>query len=96
MPRKRDIEAAIAAHNAIDGPKQLLLPPETARLLAAMFPRRSLWQGRAEGLVAKGFDRRTVRLLLRALIDTGFLSLEPAVRGLARTYHLHLPPQRRP
>jgi hypothetical protein len=37
LPRKRDIEAAVAAHNATDGPKQTLLPPEAARLLAVMF-----------------------------------------------------------
>ena len=96
MPRKRDIEAAIAAHNATDGPKQTLLPPEAARLLAAMFPRRSLWQGSLGDLVAKGFDERLVRLLLRALIDAGFLSKEPTRRGLISTYQVHLPPLVRP
>ena len=88
MPRKRDIEAAITAHNATDGPEQMLLPPEAAR--------RSLWQGSVGDLVARGFDRRTVRLLLRALIEVGFLSMDQDGRDMSGTYHLHLPPQRRP
>ena len=94
MPRKRDIEAAIAAHNgATDG--GVLLPTEAARLLAAMFPRRSLWQGSVVDLVARGFDRRIVRLLLRALIDVGFLSMDQDGRDMRGTFHLYLPPQRR-
>ena len=96
MPRKRDIEAAIADHNATDGPKQTLLPSEAAQLLAAMFPRRSLWQGSFGDLVAKGFDERSVHLLLRAMIAAGLISKEPTRRGLIATYELHLPPQRQP
>ena len=95
MPRKRDIEAAIAAYNSADQ-AMFVLPSEAARLLAAMFPRRSLWRGSLADLVAKGFDERSVRLLLRALIAVGFLSKEPTRRGLIATYQLHLPPQRRP
>ena len=59
MPRKRDIEAAIAAYNDTDD-GLLLLPSDAARLLAVMFPRRSIWQGRFEDLVAAGLDRGTL------------------------------------
>jgi hypothetical protein len=93
LPRKRDIEAAIAAHNATDGPKQTLLPPEAARLLAVMFPRTSVCQTRLDDLAAMGFDRRILPRLLRALIDAGFLSKEPSQGPIISTYRLHLPPQ---
>ena len=94
MPRKRDIEAAIAAYNSTYQ-TTVLLPPEAARLLAVMFRRSSVWQGSLGDLAAHGFDARTARLLLRALIAAGFLSLDTAGRALDGTYHLHLPPQRR-
>ena len=96
MPRKRDIEAAVAAHNATDGPKQTLLPPEAASLLFVMFPRRSVCQRRLDDLAAEGFDRRALPRLLRALIDAGFLSKEPSQGPIIGTYRLHLPPQRQP
>jgi hypothetical protein len=41
LPRKRDIEAAIAAHNDTNDQGLQFLPPAAARLLAVMFPRRS-------------------------------------------------------
>jgi hypothetical protein len=93
LPRKRDIEAAVAAYNDTDG--DLLLPPATAHLLSAMFGRRSVWQGRLEDLVAKGFDRRTLPRLMRALVETGFLSTA-GERSNPPTYRLHLPPRRQP
>ena len=93
MPRKREIEAAIAAHNHNDR-ERLLLPPDAARLLAAMFGRRSVWRGRLEDLVAEGFDRRTLPRLLRALVETGFLSTTDE-RSIPPAYRLHLPPRRR-
>ena len=93
MPRKRDLEAAIAAHNATDGQKQTLLPPEAARLLTVMFPRRSVCQRRLDDLADEGFDRRSLPRLLRALIDAGFLSKEPSHGPIISTYRLHLPPQ---
>ena len=96
MPRKRDIEAAVAAHNDTDNREMPLLPPDAVRLLAIMFRRGTVFQGSEGGLAAKGFDRRAVRLLLRALIAAGFLSKDPGWPGLMTTYHLHLPPQGRP
>ena len=93
MPRKRDIEAAIAAYNDTDE-GLLLLPSDAARLLAVMFPRRSICQGRFEDLVAAGIDRGTLRKLLRGLVDAGFLSTT-GEQGMPPTYRLHLPPVRR-
>jgi hypothetical protein len=93
MPRKRDIEAAIAAYSDTDD-GLLLLPSDAARLLAVMFPRRSIWQGRFEDLVAAGIDRDTLRKLLRGLVDAGFFSTT-GEQGMPPTYHLHLPPVRR-
>jgi hypothetical protein len=92
LPRKRDIEAAIAAHNDTDRPKQTLLPPEAARLLAALFPRAPVFSGTMGSILAKGFDARTVRPLLRSLVAAGFLTKDPGRQGSTPTYHLHLPP----
>ena len=94
MPRKRDIEAAITAYNSTSE-RTVLLPPDAARLLAIMFPRSTVFRGSAASLVAQGFDDRTVRLLLRALVETGFVPKESVRYGVTPTYHLHLPPQRR-
>jgi DNA-binding IclR family transcriptional regulator len=92
LPRKKDIEAAIAAHNATDGPRQTLLPPEAVRLLTVMFPKIGVCQPRLDDLAAKGFDRRTLPRLLRALIDAGFLSKKEVRRGATGLYCLRLPP----
>lgn len=96
MPSKREIEAAIAAHNATAGPG-LLLPPAAGRLLAVMFPRgASVCQRSLDALAAEGFDKRAVSRLLRALVEGGFLSKEPQSGRIANIYHLHLPPRRQP
>ena len=95
MPRKREIEAAIAAHNAAAADRELELPPAAGRLLAVMFPRGgSVCQRSLDALAAEGFDRRGVPRLLRAMIEAGFLSRERGFGpGAANTYRLHLPPR---
>jgi len=94
LPRKKDIEAAIAAYNSIDR-RTLPLPPDVVRLLSAMFPRDIVCQRSLGSLAAEGFDKRTLLpRMLRALIDAGFLSKEPGQRGVISTYRLHLPPVR--
>ena len=95
MPSKRDIQAAIAAYNATD-PEALLPPPDATRLLSIMFPRDTVCHRSEASLVAAGFDARTVRGLLRALIIAGFLSREPGPIRAPNTYRLHLPPRRQP
>jgi hypothetical protein len=93
LPRKRDIEAAIAAHNATV-PVRRGFPPEAVRLLTVLFPRRAVCQRTVASLAADGFDVPTARRLLRGLIDAGFLSKERPGwgRGRTSTHHLHLPP----
>jgi hypothetical protein len=92
LPRKRDIEAAIAAHNAAEG--GTLLPPDAVRLLTVMFRRASVCQRRQDDLAAEGFN---LRPLLRALIDAGFLSRARGPGpGASTVYRLHLPPRRQP
>jgi hypothetical protein len=93
LPRKRDIEAAIAAYNSSDQGR-FVLPPEAARLLAVMFPRDDVCLRSPQSIAAAGFDKATVIRLLRALATIGFVSIEPDQQGVPRTYRLHLPPRR--
>ena len=92
LSRRREIEAAIAAHNSADN--ETVLPPSAVRLLAVMFPRDDVCQRRLRELVAEGFDGKTLRRLLRALVDAGFLSTERPWGGAPNIYRLHLPPVR--
>jgi hypothetical protein len=93
LPRKRDIEAAVAAYNST-APVRRGLPPEAVRLLTVLFPRGGVCQRTVASLAAEGFDKITARRLLRGLIAAGFLSKEHPGRGqgVISTYHLHLPP----
>ena len=95
MPRKRDIEAAITAHND-DDRGRLLLPPSATRLLIVMFPRGAVCQRSLDDLAAEGLDRRGLPRLLRGLVETGFLSKEPGSGRVPTTYTLHLPPRAQP
>jgi hypothetical protein len=89
-PRREEIEAAIAAHNATD--QEPHLPPIAIRLLATMFSRSDVCQRSLDSLAAEGIDRRTVSRLLRGLISAGFLAKERSSLRAANTYRLHLPP----
>jgi hypothetical protein len=94
VSHREAIEAAVAAHNDADG--ELLLPPDAARLLNAMFPTGSLCQRSQKDLMQnEGFDRKTLQALLRALVGVGFLSKGPnrASPNCPMTYRLHLPPR---
>jgi len=95
LPRKRDIEAAIAAYNN-DQREKLLLPADAGRLLAVMFPRETVYRRSLGSLKAQGFELKPLRRLVEALVETGFLSREePRQRGVVCPYRLHLPPRRR-
>jgi hypothetical protein len=95
LPRRREIEAAIAAYNAA-GP-DMLLPPDAGCLLTIMFSRSSACQRSEANLAAEAGDTvRTVRRLLRSLIEAGFLSKEPGSPRIPNTYRLHLPPAGEP
>jgi hypothetical protein len=92
LSRRKAIETAIAAYNS--AAHETVLPPSAARLLAVMFPEGSVCQRRLRELVAEGFDGRTLRRLLRALVDAGFLSMERPWGGVPNIYRLHLSPVR--
>jgi hypothetical protein len=93
LPRKRDIEAAIAAHNR-NADQRTALTPDAARLLAVMFRQSSICQRSQNDLAAEGFN---LRPLLRALIAAGFLSRARGPgRGASTVYQLHLRPRRQP
>jgi hypothetical protein len=93
LPRRRDIEAAVAAHNR-NTDQRTLLPPEAVRLLAVMFRQSSVCQRSQDDLAAEGFN---LRPLLRALIAARFLSRAPGPgRGASTVYRLHLPPRSQP
>ena len=94
MPRRREIEAAIAAYN--DADPEILLPPDAARLLSVMFRRSSVCQRSVAHLAAEASDTmRLVKRLLRILLEAGFLSKPPRSGRGPHTYRLHLPPVRR-
>jgi hypothetical protein len=94
LPRKRDIEAAVAAYNSADR-ERFALPPLAAQLLAVMFPKDTMCRCSVTNLATTGgFDRNAVRKLLISLADAGFLTKE-GPSGAIATYHLHLPPRRR-
>ena len=94
MTRRTDIEAAIAAHNNAD--RETLLPPSAAQLLIAMFPRSSVCQRTLDDLATEGFSTRIVSLLLRSLVEAGFVSKQRGHgAGTSYSYRLHLPPVRR-
>ena len=93
LSRRRAIEAAIAAHNSADN--ETVLPPSAVRLLAVMFPGTTCANAARRTWKQEGFDRRTVRFLLRALVDAGFLFKERTWGPVANIYRLHLPPVRR-
>jgi hypothetical protein len=94
-PRRREIEAAIAAYNRTEQ-GTLLLTPDAARLLAVMFPRDTVCRRSVTSLMREGFDRGTLRKLLNSLTAAGFVSKEMSRRGVVVSYQLHLPPQVQP
>jgi hypothetical protein len=96
LPRRREIEAAIAAYN--DADPETLLPPDAARLLSVMFRRSSVCQRSAAHLAAEASDTiRLVKRLLRILLEAGFLSKQPRSSGRdPNTYRLHLPRRGQP
>ena len=66
LPRRREIEAAIAAYN--DADPEILLPPDAARLLSVMFRRSSVCQRSEAHLAAEASETmRLVKRLLRIL-----------------------------
>jgi len=90
--RRDAIANAIAAYDrAADGP----LPLNAARLLAVMFPSGDVCHRSLEMLVAEGFGRSSLSLMLRRLERAGFLTRQRGSACIPDTYRLHLPPVQR-
>ena len=90
LSRRREIEAAIAAHDSAD--RETPLPPNAARLLAVMFPSEdAVPTKRRRPSMRKDLTGRRALLLLRAWSGAGFLSRTPGGQ-CPNTYRLHLPP----
>jgi hypothetical protein len=86
--RQDDIAAAVAAYDRVN--PQARLPPSAARLLAVMFPSEDVCQRSLEAMTAEGFNRKTLPVTLRRLVEAGLLSRQ---RGCSRDpdiYRLHL------
>jgi hypothetical protein len=92
-PRRRDIEAAIAAHNSSTDPDTLLLSPRTVHLLTIMFADADVCQRTLDSLVREGFNGAALLRVLKALSEAGIISKQ---RGGPNIYRLHLPPRRQP
>ena len=88
-----EVAAAISAYNAT-GRKPLLA--DAIRLIIAMFANTDVCRRNRESLIAEGFSRDTLVLLLRILIETGFVSKEQGVGRAPNTYRLLQPPRRHP
>jgi hypothetical protein len=91
LPRRREIEAAIAAYDAAN--PQAPLPRDAGRLLVAMFAASDVFQRSLDDIAAEGFTRSSLPTTLQHLMWAGFLARQ---RGVPNTYRLHLSPQKQP
>jgi hypothetical protein len=90
--RREALATAIAAcDRAAVGP----LPRNAARLLAVMFPAEDVCQRSLEDLVAEGFGRNTLPVMLRRLEAAGLVSRQRGSACIPDAYRLQLPPVRR-
>jgi hypothetical protein len=87
--RREAIAAAIETYNHHH--PEAPLPRPAARLLTVMFSSDDVCRQSLEALVAKGFTKKTLPGMLRALVDAGFLSKQPGSAHIPNTYRLHLP-----
>ena len=91
--RRDEVAAAISRY----APRRMpLLADDATRLLAAMFPDTDVCRRNLESLMAEGFNRDTLTLLLRILIRAGFVSKERGVSRAPNTYRLLQPPRWQP
>ena len=89
--RRDKVAAAISPY----APRRMpLLADDAIRLLTAMFPDTDVCRRNLESLMAEGFSRDLLVLLLQTLIETGFVSKEQGVGRAPNTYRLLLLPPR--
>jgi hypothetical protein len=94
LPRRDDIEAAVAAYTAAG--QRPLLTPKAVHLLHVMFADADTCQRNLDSLAPEGFNPRTLLLLLRRLEVAGFLIKQRGAGRTPNTYRLHLAPWRQP
>jgi hypothetical protein len=92
-PRRDEVAAAVSAYAPRRRP---LLADDAIRLLDAMFADTDVCRRNLESLIAEGFSRDTLALLLQILIKAGFVSKERGVGRAPNTYRLLQPPRRQP
>ncbi len=85
-PRRRDDIAAVVAAYPTSR-----LPRNTARLLGVMFASDDVCQRSLEDLAAEGFNRKSLPVTLRRLVEAGFLSRHQTSPREPYAYRLHLP-----
>jgi hypothetical protein len=89
-----EVAAAISAYNATG--RKPLLADDAIRLIIALFADTDVCRRNRESLIAEGFSRDTLVLLLRILIETGFVSKERGIGRAPNTYRLLQPSRRQP
>jgi len=90
--RRDKVAAAISPY----APRRMpLLADDAIRLLTAMFPDTDVCRRNLESLMAEGFSRDTLALLLRILVRAGIVLKERGVSRAPNTYHL-IQPRRQP
>jgi len=91
-PRRREeIAATVAAWNQAHS--AALLPRNTVRLLAAMFPSGEVCQRSLAAIAAEGFSRENLPETLRRLVEAGILTRRQGVGRIANAYHLAVGPK---
>jgi hypothetical protein len=85
MSRRNAIIAAVEVHNRAHPTARL--PRAAARLLAVMFDTEDVCCLSQETLKARGFGD-TLPMVLRALVDAGFVSKQSGTSRIPDTYRL--------
>jgi hypothetical protein len=89
-----EVAATIRVYNATG--RKPLLADDAIRLITAMFADTDVCQRNRESLMAEGFSRDLLVLLLQILIGAGIVSKERGTSRAPNTYRLLQPPRRQP
>ena len=92
-PRPREEIAATVAAAWNQAHPAALLPRNTVRLLAAMFPSGEVCQRSLAAIAAEGFSRENLPETLRRLVEAGILTRQQGVGRIADAYHLTMGPK---
>ena len=87
MSRRNAIAAAVEVHNRAHPTARL--PRPAARLLAVMFDTEDVCCLSQEALKTRGFSD-TLPMVLRALVEAGFVVRQPGTSRIPDTYRLQV------